>query len=216
MDSIKFLKLDYKMAKSYMFGILIFIGCSILFSIGNIGILFSIGYLCFGITMFINIPFNSELGYGSFYDTLPGKDETKVTGRFLYMMSHIVLVIVMSLIVCAIKLLKGDIVEGYNLLPISIVISFTIIMASIQYTLNYKFGRIKSQLINTLIRILPAVLLFGGSSILGEIFNSDPDKIVQLLINNYILVSAVFILLAVFIFLVNLSLSIRIYKNTDC
>lgn len=218
MDALKFLKLDYKLTRPYLKSFLIFIALSFVFAFGMSSIFFPFGYLCFGATILINAPFNSEIGSTGFYEIVPGKSKTKVLGRFLYLLSFLLIITIIGAIISVIGLLSGKSITTLDLFVLLLTLSFTIILLSIQYTLNYKFGRYKSQFINSVVKLIPAILIFGGASLLGEFVNDTETSYVNILSfieNNLLLIILITILLTILCFIICLSISTKIYNEKD-
>lgn len=172
MNWLKFLMVDFRLIKKQLPIMMIFPAVVVLISASGTDMFFIMSYLCFGVLVFSTTPFMAEdKSMSSFVQLLPGRERDKVLGRFGLFLAMFVAVILFGL--CLSFLFSrfgiGEIRIGqYDYYFSALTVFFGIIVGSLQMTAFYVFGRVKSQQILNIIRILPAFLFFFLSNYIVE------------------------------------------------
>ena len=217
MEAFKYFKLDCRVTKSQVKVLIIFIAISLIFAVTNDSVNFAFAYLCFGSMMIFSAPFYMDVSNNGFYELLPGKSESKVLGRYLYLLALVLMTIFFGSIVLLLGKSSGKEIVNVDVFSMFSVLCIALIFGSIQYILYYKLGKFKSNYANSLFRMIPGVLILVFGSVFSEIIGdgSGVEKIIKYINDNLFFISLLEIVLTMIIFVVCITISTSIYKNKD-
>lgn len=172
MNWLKFLMVDFRLTKKQLPFMIIFPAFVVLISASGADMFFIMSYLCFGVLVLSTTPFTTEdKNMSSFVQLLPGRDRDKVFGRFGWFLAMFVVFILFGfgLSYFLSRFGIGEVRIGeYDFYFSSLVVFLGMMIGCLQMTAFYLFGRVKSQQILNIIRMLPAFLFFFLSNYLVE------------------------------------------------
>lgn len=226
MRAIHFLQIDWTMTKRQNRILWLLIIIALLLSVMQGNPYWGPLYMVFGSMILSTIPFCiRQKSSNGFLLMLPATKTDRVVGRFGY-----------GLVLLAVSLLLGSvdvlIVSVMRHMDISYMLPFYagltaagLIMLSLQYTILYIVGELKSQQAMGIIRMIPGFLLFfGGSWIVDFIEEHSIEGQTGLDLNfdwliwicNHLAVCSLFALLAgIVIFTAGILVSIQVMKKRD-
>lgn len=179
MNSINYLKLDFRLIRGELryYGFVPLIAILFILKSPIIGM----GYLFFFLMIVATVPFNGQNieNCERMYYMFPSKTSSMVLGRFLYLLSAIIIVWIIDVSV---------IMYHYNTNTISIlevgIICLSGIVATIfcfvQYPLYYKFGIGKGKILSMILFMVPAFIVFALPSMLKNNGILSPEFLYRL------------------------------------
>lgn len=220
MNALKFMKVDYKMTRSQNRLLILFILLALFISVINDAYMWGVGYLCFGAIVLATAPFNMQQGKNSgFIQLLPATALSRVTGRYLYALTLIIISAAAGILCSIISFKITNISMNDSTIPIfAIIFAAAIIVNTMQYIILYIAGNLKSQQAMGLLRMAPAFVFFFAGNYLADFLVKNQDKGIRLL--NWIqermpLVAFLSLVTAFMIWGIGIVISYKIIKNKD-
>ncbi len=222
MRALYFLQIDRMITKMQGHLIWLFIMIAVILSFAQKNPYWGSLYMVFGSMILSSTPFtmNPANTYG-FLLMLPATVKDRVFGRFLYGLSLLLLTLFFGGLGTVLVCIVNHIELSSMILIFYIGVAATaLIMLSIQYTIFYLVGELKSQQVMGLIRMIPGFLLFILGSIAMDIIQeeSNSNLVFSFLtwINNHLFECVLLVfLIAVLIFLAGIFISVKIQKKRD-
>lgn len=228
MRALHFLKIDLCLTKMQNRTMGIFIVLAILLSIGSESLYFGPLYMIFGSIVLSTTPFfTCQQSNNGFLLLLPATEKDRVMGRFGYGITLNFISLLIGIIITLIVSITKNADISY-VAPFYIGITAVgFIMLSLQYTLLYLIGEVKSQQLMGIIRILPGFIFFFGNFLLIDFVKEyNPQDQTNGLISwigncllwlcNHLLESALIALLIVMIFFITgIFISVLVVKKRD-
>ncbi len=167
MDALKFFDLDIKMMRSQIKMVLLYpaMGFVFIFFLMN-DITFIVGFMILGFSIMVTMPFSIENAKKEnvFYYTLPARTESMVLGRYLIILSGVLLFTIASILLVICSLSQGGTISELQVFYYSVFAAASVMICLLQYALFYKLGAVKSQQFFTMIQMLPGMALWLAMS----------------------------------------------------
>jgi hypothetical protein len=195
MDAIKFLKFDFRLIKGYGKFYLVLPLLVVMFIFMN-SPAFALNYLFFFVLILSSTPFSLESSEQcqKLYYSLPSKIENMVRGRYLFLISVILSVLVIESF--GIVYFKSAAkITDLEILGLYLSAAVGSILCMIQYPIYYKFGYEKGKLTSMLIYLVPAFFVFSLPSIISDMSGNMMINEVLKALNGsiYIQIATVFV-----------------------
>ena len=216
MKAFKFFKIDFARSRIQFIYMLVFSAIAMALSLKTDGPYLGLIYMIFASIIFSTVPFTldqrSEIG---FVNLLPGSVKDRVSGRFL-----------LAFIMVIFGTLMGSVVMGlyYLLSHTGIELAFAFILgatgvgilfASIQYIIFYILGKVNSVQAMGIVRMLPAFVMFFGTSYLSDYFRENPGELLDWLLKNANLLGAVILAVSIVVYFIGIAISTAIIEKRD-
>jgi len=216
MNAIKYLKLDLRIIKGKMKISLIlplFIGMVIISGTPIMGI----AYLFLLLITFASMPFDSAISENSskMYEMFPARVSNMVLGRFLYLISIILIIFGINggLLV---YLYKANSISMSGITGTLVSAIVAVIVCFCQYPIYYKVGLEKGKILSMSIYLIPAFSVFALTSVVGkDEANSGVNGVINFIINNRSILALVIVLICIIIGVISYSISCRICKKKE-
>ena len=181
MKAIYFMKTDYILTRKQIYTVPVFYILAVIVGTstgsGEVSFLIASTYMMFVATIFSTAPFGTCVGKNKgFLLLLPATVKERVTGRFLYGLSYIV---VLALFCGLLSILYRLLGYEFSLLTMPVFlceVAISIALTAVEFLFFYVFGEGKGnwQYLSNIVRIAPGMgMFFGGSYFLGELQESD-------------------------------------------
>lgn len=189
MSCINYFKLDFRLMKESL-KTFILIPLAFLFVFAKSSPTMALGYLFFFLIIFATTPFSIESNEkcDKLYYMLPSTIPSMVLGRFLYLISAMIIVWIING-VAMVYLYRVNVIGA---LDVGITLLSGVIASVVcfcQYPIYYKFGMEKGKILSMLIYLVPAMFIFVLPSALKEnniLTLESLDKTVSFIMNNKI------------------------------
>lgn len=192
MSSINYLKLDIRLIKGTLKYYAV-IPLLFLFMGSKESPIMALGYLFFFLIILATVPFSAESNERceKMYYMLPSKVSSIVLGRFLYLISAMIIIWMID---------GGIMMYSYKINKISDLDVATICLSGVvativcfcQYPLYYKFGMEKGKILSTILYMVPAFIVFALPSLLKNSRFLTPElggRLLELIMSNKIILS---------------------------
>lgn len=228
MRAIHFLKVDLCLTKMQNRTMWIFIIISIILSIGQGNPYWGPLYMVFCSMILSTTPFFAyQKSNSGFLLMLPATVKDRVVGRFGYGITlNLVSLLIGGIITVGVSIIGNKDIP--YIAPFYIGIAAAgLIMLSLQYTLLYIIGNVKSQQLIGILRILPGFLFFFGGFWLVDFVNDyntseNTEGIIKWMSNcliwlcNHLLESTLIaLLIGIIFFITGIFISVQVVKKRD-
>lgn len=168
MRAINYLKLDIRIVRGTLKYLVLVPLVFILFTLKESSVM-GLGYLFFFLMVVAATPFSVESNEkcDKMYYMLPSKISSMVLGRFLYLISVMVIVWIIDGSVMM-YLYKTNIMSALEVGVICLSGVVATIVCFCQYPIYYKFGMEKGKILSMLLYVVPAFIVFTLPSVLSN------------------------------------------------
>ncbi len=217
MKALKFLKVDWIRCKSQLKIMILFPVVAMVIGLGGLeNEMFTITYMVFGSIIFAVQPFNMEqMSESGFINMLPGTKSDRVAGRYLFAF----ILVIVSVLLGAGAMILYDIKHGISLAPVlttsCIFFGGAMVICSLQYILFYSLGKGKSNQMMGIIRMIPAFIMFFLGNYFSDWIKSGGAAKLNWILDRTAELSALCVLVGLFVFFVGISISGRIIEHKD-
>lgn len=181
MKAIHFMKIDYILTRKQIYIVPLFFILAVIvgtsMGAGEFSFLAASTYMMFVSSVFSTAPFGTCVGKNQvFLQMLPATVKERVTGRFLYGFSYLVVLVMFCGMLSVFYRLRG---YEFSLLTLPVFlceIAISIALTAVEFLFFYVFSEGKGnwQYVCSLMRVAPGMaLFFAGSYFLGKLRDSD-------------------------------------------
>lgn len=215
MNTLKFIKLDFKISFSQLKILVIFFAVAIFFLIQGQDPFFIMNYLNFGILIISTVPFILEhTSLSGFMNLLPASTFSRIRGRFLYFFFLLCSLQLIGLIYCF--ALHRNLLDKQSLSLSLFSFSICILIGGIQYLTFYLLGNIKSQQLLSFIRVIPGFIFFFLINQLSVEEETDHiNRFVSFFLEHIHLIALSFFAVSILLYILCAFISFFIYRRKD-
>ena len=165
MKVISYMKIDYMLTRQQLRIMLPIAIVAVLVGKGmdGMGVMVSCCYMLFVATLFSTAPFGAcHRKNTGFLLMLPGTVTERVTGRFLYGLSYIVMTVIICLAGMGVYGLLGHEITRLSVGLFLCNVALSIVIVALEYLISYLFGEGKNnwQYLGNIVRIAPGMGMF--------------------------------------------------------